>query len=124
MQCISNSIFPGMMFFFLWSVVRTLKFNVVSITNSIFQLRCFFSLVSCKKLQGLDLKQCSQMMLPDFFQLIKIAGFHLTSLCVEDCSTVDDDVVHVCCMILYCDIRYTCIFYFSLKKGREGKGDI
>nr|XP_022308484.1 uncharacterized protein LOC111114467 isoform X2 [Crassostrea virginica] len=48
----------------------------------------------CKKLQGLDLKQCSQMMLPDFFQLIKLAGFHLTSLCVEDCSTVDDDVVH------------------------------
>ncbi|XP_078330513.1 uncharacterized protein LOC111111767, partial [Crassostrea virginica] len=48
----------------------------------------------CKKLQGLDLKQCSQMMLPDFFQLIKMAGFHLTSLCVEDCSTVDDDVVH------------------------------
>nr|XP_022306081.1 uncharacterized protein LOC111112667 isoform X1 [Crassostrea virginica] len=48
----------------------------------------------CKKLQGLDLKQCSQMMLPDFFQLIKMAGFHLTSLCVEDCSTVNDDVVH------------------------------
>ncbi|XP_078330521.1 uncharacterized protein LOC144624537 [Crassostrea virginica] len=48
----------------------------------------------CKKLQGLDLKQCSQMMLPDFFQLIKMAGFHLTSLCVEDCSRVDDDVVH------------------------------
>ncbi|XP_078328921.1 uncharacterized protein LOC111114467 [Crassostrea virginica] len=48
----------------------------------------------CKKLQGLDLKQCSQMILPDFFQLIKMAGFHLTSLCVEDCSTVDDDVVH------------------------------
>uniref|UniRef100_A0A8W8P275 F-box/LRR-repeat protein 2 n=1 Tax=Magallana gigas TaxID=29159 RepID=A0A8W8P275_MAGGI len=48
----------------------------------------------CKKLHGLDLKKCSQMMLPDFFVLIKMAGFHLTSLSVEDCTTVDDSVVH------------------------------
>lgn len=48
----------------------------------------------CKKLYSLDLKKCSQMMLPDFFVLIKMAGFHLTSLSVEDCTTVDDSVVH------------------------------
>ncbi|XP_056002186.1 uncharacterized protein LOC125662696 [Ostrea edulis] len=48
----------------------------------------------CKNLRGLDLRNCSQVMLPDFFVLIDMSGFNLTSVSVEDCTTVDNAVVH------------------------------
>ncbi|XP_062578312.1 F-box/LRR-repeat protein 15-like, partial [Saccostrea cucullata] len=48
----------------------------------------------CKHLCGLDLKQCNQLMLGDFFVLMDRMGVNLTSISVEECTTVDDDIVH------------------------------